>query len=179
MKSMCIAGAVTCAMAIMVTGCTTGPSFPDITVETAANPKVDLTGYSTYAWAGAAAVIRDPERNWTPSDLDVGAEIVQLVNTELRAAGMSEVAVEPEVLALYAVGVDMKNLDLVVDPEDESERFEEIPRGGLMVILADPETRQVIWVGAAVADMLEEPDRELTQQRLGFAIGEMFNNFPN
>ena len=50
---------------------------------------------------------------------------------------MSEVVTAPDVLAIYAIGIDMKNLDVVTDPEDDTERFEEVPQGGLKILFAD------------------------------------------
>jgi hypothetical protein len=164
-----------CASVALLPSCAS--QFKDITVDTKANPAVNVTRFSTYAWAGAATVIRDPEREWTPSDLDLGAEIRFLVDRELRNRGFSEVAVDPDVLAIYAVGVDMKTLNLKVD-DDNTRRFEEVPMGGVMIILADPGTRQPFWAGAAEAELLEEPDRELTRQRLDYAISTMFARFP-
>jgi hypothetical protein len=162
--------------AVAVSGCTT--QFKDITVETVVDPKVQLNGYESYTWAAAAAVIRDPYQEWTPADLDLGAEIRFLVDRELRAQGYTEVVSAPELLAIYAVGVDMMSLNITVNEENET-RFEEVPKGGLVVILADADTRSVIWAGAAEADLLEKPDRELTKQRLDHAISKMFKKFPN
>ncbi len=166
-----------CTVVILViSGCSSG--FKDIHVETEANPKVNFEGYSSYAWAAAAAIVRDPAHQWTPPDLNIGAEIMFLVDRELRARGMSEVQQSPDVLVIYALGVDMKALGVVTDPDDKEERFEEIPKGGVIIVLADPESRQVMWVGGAVADLLEEPNAELTKKRLDHAITTMFKKFP-
>ncbi len=162
--------------AVTVSGCAS--QFKDIEVMTEANPKVDLTGYGTYAWAAAAAAIRDPDREWTPIDLDIGAEIQFLVDRELRERGLTKVVRGPDLLAIYAVGVDMKALNVEVD-EDDVERFGEVPKGGVLIILADPASRRAIWAGAAVAELLEEPDRELTKQRIDYAISKMFKDYPN
>jgi hypothetical protein len=161
--------------AVALSGCTT--QFKDITVETVADPTVNLRGYETYAWAAAAAVIRDPDREWTPVDLDLDAEIQFLINRELRGKGYTEVAGGPEMLVIYAVGVDMKSLSVVVDQENV-QRFEEVPKGGVVIVLADAESRRAIWVGAAVAELLEEPDRDLAKQRLDYAVSKMFKRFP-
>ena len=75
--------------AVAVTGCNS--KFKDITVATEADPKVQLPGYQSYAWAAAAAMIRDPNREWTPSDLDLGAEIMFLVDRELRKKGFTKI----------------------------------------------------------------------------------------
>jgi hypothetical protein len=155
-------------------GCNSG--FKDIKIDTETNPKVDFGGYDSYAWAAAAAVVRDPDREWTPPNVDIGAEIVHLVNRELRERGWTEVSTSPDVLVLYAVGVDMKALDVVVDEGETT--YENVPQGGIMVVLADPESRRVMWIGSAVADLMEEPDEELGRKRLDWAITEMFKEMP-
>jgi hypothetical protein len=152
--------------------------FKDVRVETQANPKVNFDGYRSYAWGVAAALVRDPNREWAPPNLDIAGEIKFLVNRELRAKGMTEVFDSPDVLVIYAVGVDMKALDVVDDPKDDSVQFKEVPKGGLMVILADPESRSVMWVGSAVADIMEEPTAELGEKRLDYAVKKMFKNLP-
>ena len=55
---------------------------------------------------------------WAEAQFDIGAEITHLVDTELRDRGMTEVSESPDVLVMYAVGVDMKALDLVTDTDD-------------------------------------------------------------
>ena len=97
------------ALSSIALGCVS-PDVADIRVETEVNPKINFAGYKTYAWAAAAAVVRDPEREWTPPDLDVGAEIKFLVDRELRKRNLSEASGEPDVLVVYAVGVDMESL---------------------------------------------------------------------
>jgi hypothetical protein len=161
--------------AVALSGCST--QFKDITVETEADPRIDLKGYETYAWAGAAAVIRDPNRDWTPADVDLGAEITFLVDQELRGKGFTQVASGPDMLVVYAVGVDMMSLNVEFDQENVA-RFEEVPKGGVVIILADADSRRAIWVGGAVAELLEKPDRELAKQRLAYAISKMFKGFP-
>ena len=168
-------GAVFIALALA--GCTS--EFKDITVATEASPTIDFDGYRSYAWAAAAAIVRDPERQWTPTNLDIGGEIMFLVDRELRARGMTAAAHSPDVLVIYAVGVDMKALDVVVDPDDQTERFAQVPKGGLMIILADPDSRRVMWVGGALADLAEEPTVELQKKRLDYAITTMFKKFPH
>jgi hypothetical protein len=148
----------------------------DITIETEANPWADFAGYQTYAWGAAAAAVRDPEREWTPPDLNLGAEIKFLTDRELRARGMTKVVESPDVLAMYAVGVDMMALNVVI--EEEAERWEKVPQGGVLIILADAATRQVVWAGSAVADLMEEPTVESTKERLDYAITTMFKRMP-
>ena len=165
------------AVTLSTFGCAS--KYHDIEVDTQANPKVNFDGYESYAWSLEAAVVRDPDREWVPTDLNIANEIKFLVNRELRAIGMTEVATSPDVLAMYAVGVDMKALNVVDDPRDDAVQFENVPKGGLVLVLADPETLNVIWVGSAVADLMDEPTPELAKERLNYAVKKMFKKFPN
>ena len=122
--------------------------------------------------------MRDPDREWAPPSLDIAGEIEFLVNRELRAKGMTEVSDSPDLLVIYAVGVNMKALNVVDDPKDDSVQFEEVPKGGVVVILADPESLNVMWVAGAVADIMEEPTAELAKKRLDYAIKKMFKKLP-
>ena len=167
-----------CATAVIglaASGCST--AFKDIEVETDTNADLAVASFGSYAWGGAAAMVRDPDNEWAPSDLDIGAEIVFLVNRELRAKGLTEVAQSPDLLVIYAVGVDMMALDIVTE-DGEFERFEETPKGGVMIVLVEPDSRRVAWVGHAVAELMEKPDREIGRQRLDYAIKTMFKRYP-
>ena len=177
---MCVDRIVKLSIVVLVTLTTLGCAnpFKDIRVQTQANPKVNFGGYRSYAWSAAAALVRDPDREWAPPNLDIAGEIEFLVNRELRAKGMTEVFDSPDVLVVYAVGVDMKALNVVDDPKDDSVQFEEVPKGGLMVILADPDSHGVMWVGSAVADIMDEPTAELGKRRLEYAVKKMFKSLP-
>lgn len=171
----------TIQFALIVTLATCGCSnkYKDITVETQANPKVNFGGYDTYAWSLEAAVVRDPDQEWVPTDLDIAGEIRFLVNRELRGKGMTEVFKSPDVLVMYALGVDMKALDVVDDPNEDEVQFEKIPKGGLVLLFADPESHNVMWVGSAVANLMDKPTPELAKKRLNYAVKKMFKKFPN
>jgi hypothetical protein len=73
----------------------------------------------------------------------------------------------------------MKALDVVDDPTEDEVKFEEVPRAGLLVVFADPDSRQVLWVGAADAELMEEPSVELSKKRIAYAIKKMFKKFPH
>ena len=164
------------AAAVLATGC--AAPYKDISIDTETNPKVNFDGYNTYAWSGQTAVLRDPDMEWTAPDLDIGAEIQHIVNRELRARNMTEVVDSPDVHVMFAVGVDMKSLDVVVDPESKIERWEEIPKGAVMVILADPESHRVMWYGTAEGDIDTSRSVSEGRARLDHAIRQMFKKLP-
>ncbi|MEO1130727.1 MAG: DUF4136 domain-containing protein [Planctomycetota bacterium] len=160
---------------LLAGGCVAG-EFKDIEIDSATNPRVDLSGYSTYSWGGSASILADRDDDWTPRDLDVEAEIRFLIDRELRSRGWTEVASSPDAIVVYAVGVDMNALELKVD-RDNRETFQEVPKGGVLVAMADPNTRQVMWAGGAVADVQEEPSVKQTKRRLDYAITNIFREF--
>ena len=169
-----------CALVVvpsLLTGCVSS-AFKDIRVEAESDPKSNLGAFETYAWVAAAAAVRDPEGQWSPSNLDVGAEIVRLVDNQLQAAGKAKVNTMPDLLLAYGVGVDMKAMGVVENKDTGGYRFERIPKGGLMVVFIDPRTGRAIWAGAAEADVQENPSSDLVHKRLDYAITEMFKQAP-
>jgi hypothetical protein len=164
--------------AIVISGVGCSNTYKDIEIQTEADPKVNFSGYSTYAWGGSAAVIVDPRGDWTPVDLNVGSEIMFLVDREMRKRGLAEVHSNPDVIVVYAVGVDMTALDVVIDDKTQGEQFEEIPKGGVLVVLSDPVSRRPMWAGSAVADLMDKPDDAVVRARLDYAITQMFKKLP-
>ena len=90
---------------------------------------------------------------------------------------MVKVAADPDVLLVYAVGVDMANLDVVKTPESGVEEMKNIPKAGVLVLMVDPPSGRVIWVGGASGEIQDQPTIDMTKQRLNFAITEMFKRF--
>ena len=160
-------------LGVFATGCVSA-EFRDIAVDSESNPKINFDGYSSYAWAAAAVAVRDPDAEWSPPNFDIGAEITHLVDTELRDRGLTEVSDSPDVLAIYAVGVDMKALDVVTGTDDGVMHFTQVPKTGLKIILVDPGTRQVMWVGTAEANITEEVTADLARRRMKYAISKIF-----
>ncbi len=160
------------------TGNDTGGGVDDIRVETLIDETYNIPGFKKYAWVAAAAAIRDPDREWTPSGLDIGAEIMFLVDRELRDRGCSPVVDAPDMVAIFAVGLDMKALDVKLDPEHGTREFEPSPKGGVIILLIHPRTREVFWAGRAIADVTAAPTLEDGKRRLEYAITTMFEDYP-
>ena len=128
-----------CAVLILLGGCASSMTS-DIEVGTETNSKIDLGGYKTYSWIGSAAILHDPAGRWEPPNFDADAEIMFLIDRELRARGKSETRVDPDMLVFYGAGIDMESVDIKIDPETEMEEFSKVPRGALLVVLVDTET---------------------------------------
>jgi len=160
------------AMVLLGAGCATVTK--DIKVDAETNPRVDLKSYKTYAWIGSAEIINDPRGQWEPPQLDADAEIRWLIDRELRSRGMTEVNRNPDLLVGFAAGINMEALELVKDPETKTDTLKNVPKGALVVVLADAKTRVPVWFGTATGDIQEKPTVETARKRLDYAVTKMF-----
>jgi hypothetical protein len=151
----------------------------DIRVDTIRDITFNVEGFDTYAWVGAAAAVRDPDREWTPSGLDVASELKFLVDRELRERGRSQVVQDPKMVAIFAIGLDMKAVEVSINPESDTKEFEPSPKAGVFVYLIHPRTRYVVWAGRAIGDVTENITIEQAKERLEHAVDQMFEDFPD
>lgn len=163
---------------VFLAGCASTNVTKDIMVKTDVDPKANLSGYKSYAWLGAAAIVFDEQGQWEAPQFNVGAEIKFLVDRELRAHGMSEDSVNPDLVVAYSVGIDMDSMEIKTDPENDLEVLKNIPQGALTVILVDAQTGLAVWAGVASAELQEYPTIETSKKRLDFAVSEMFSKLP-
>jgi hypothetical protein len=162
---------------LLLGGCATIPT-QDIRVEARADPKANFSGYKTYDWLGAAAIVNDPYGQWEPPQFDGDAEITFLIDRELRKRGISQSAVGPDMVVAYAAGIDMEALELKVDPASKIDTLENVAKGGLVVVLMDNESGFVIWAGQATADIQENIDAQTVRARMDYAVSKMFKQLP-
>ena len=165
------------AVLILLTGCATVPT-KDIKIDTQVDPKADFSGYKTYVWLGAAAIVNDPYGQWEPPQFDADSEIIFLINRELRKRGMSENAMNPDLIVAFAAGIDMNALGLKTNPDTQADMLTNVPKGGLAVVLADSQTGFAVWVGTATAELSESPDTQTVKARLDYAVTQMFKKLP-
>ena len=64
-----------------------------------------------------AQIVNDPLGKWEPPGFDADAEIKFLIDRELRKRGMSQNSIDPDLVVVFAAGIDMDALELKVDPE--------------------------------------------------------------
>ena len=162
---------------MLVTGCTS-VATKDIEVDAAADPKVNFSGYKSYAWLGSAAIVNDAYGQWEPPAFDADAEITFLLDRELRARGMSEDTSDPDLVVAFAAGIDMDALGLKTDPETKTDMLANIPQGGLIVVLVDSDTGFVVWTGVATADVQKNADANTMKARLDYAVTKMMKKLP-
>ena len=162
---------------IFAFGCASVPT-KDIKIDAQSDPKANFSGYKTYAWLGAAAIVNDPYGQWEPPQFDADAEIKFLIDRELRKRGMTQDTVNPDLIVAFAAGIDMEALGLKTNPNTQSNMLNNVPQGGLAVVLADSQTGFAIWVGTAVAELQENPDTNTVKARLDYAVTRMFKKLP-
>ena len=157
-------------------GCATVPK-DDIKVETEADPKVNFSGYKTYAWLGSIAVLNDPQGQWKQPKFDVDAELVFLINEALRKRGMSESNDNPDMLVAYVGGADMDALKVKENPDTKISTLENVPQTALIVTLIDPQTEVITWAGVATGE-IKNLDADTAKKRLEYVINTMFKKLP-
>ncbi len=161
---------------LLFAACATAPT--DIKVNAEADPKVNISGYKSYAWLISAQMLNDPAGKWEPPQFDADAEIKWLIDRELRKRGIMEVTTNPDIIIGYAAGIDMEALELKENPETKMIIVENVPKGALALVFIDASTGFPIWVGVAAADIQENPSTDLVRKRLDYAVSEMFKLLP-
>jgi hypothetical protein len=162
---------------LLITGCATSMTS-DIKVDSEADATVKFSGFKTYAWLGSASILYDPAGKWEPPGFDADAEIKFLIDREMRARGMAEDLVNPELVVVFAAGIDMTAMREEVDPDSHIEVLKNIPEGAITVVLIDSATGFAIWAGLATGDIQENPEADVVKQRLDYAVSEMFKLLP-
>jgi len=162
---------------MLLSGCASTPT-KDIEVEAQADPKANFSGYKTYAWLGSAAIVNDLYGRWEPPAFDSDAEIKYLIDRELRKRGKMQNQKNPDMIVAFAAGIDMEALGLKVDPKTKIDMLENVPQGGLLVVLVDSKSGFVIWVGVATGEVQQNPDTETIKARLDYAVTQLFKKLP-
>ncbi|MCP3688856.1 MAG: DUF4136 domain-containing protein [Gammaproteobacteria bacterium] len=165
------------ALLALLAGCATSVT-QDIKIDAEADPKANFSGYSTYTWLGSASIVFDNEGRWEPPQFDADAEIKFLIDRELRNRGMNEDSANPDMFVAFAAGIDMDSLEIKMNPESDLGVLEQVPHGGLAVIMIDADTGFAIWAGTATANIQENPTQETIKKRLDFAVTQMFGKLP-
>lgn len=159
-------------LACSLIGCAT--TTKDIKVDVETDPATDLSAYKTYAWLASAQIINDPHGNWEPPGFDADSELRFLINRELRKHGKQQVRSRPDIYVAFAAGINMDSFEIVMKPGSEMYTLKEHPRGALLVVMIDPETRHPIWAGRAVGDVKSGLTSEQVAQRLSYVVKTMF-----
>ena len=162
---------------LLVSGCASSITS-DIVVEAEADPKANFKGYSRYTWLGSAAIVYDPKGKWEVPNFDADSEIKFHIDTELRARGMTEDSLDPDIVVVFAAGIDMESMEFDIDLESNLATLENVPLGALTIILMDAKTGLAIWAGSATAEIQESPGEEVIKKRIAYAVRTMFKKMP-
>ncbi len=165
-------------MIMFVTASCTSTPTKDINVDVQTDTKTNLSGYKSYTWLGSAAIINDSSGQWEPPGFDADAEIKYLLDRELRARGKTESTTAPDLIVAFAAGIDMDALDFKMDPETKIDKLENVPQGGLVVILVDSSTGFIVWLGIATAEIQENFDVATVKVRLDYVVTQMMIQLP-
>lgn len=160
---------------IFASSCATLTS--DIEVETYSDPAANLNNYRTYAWAGSAQIIFDPVGQWEQPTLDTDEEVRFVVNRELRNRGINQVENDPDLLVIFAAGIDTTALELKQDPKQNKEVMANIPKAALLIALVDARTGYVAWSGYAVGDAQQQQSIDDIRIRIDYAVREIFKPY--
>lgn len=161
---------------LSVTACSNTPT-KDIQVGSDVDPKANFAGYNSYKWIGSASLVKDPNQQWTTPGFDANAEIKYLIDKELRAKGMTEADQNPDVMVVYALGVNMENIEYKESPDTTFKSLEAAPKGALVVMMIDAQTGVVIWASSAEAN-IQQNTAEVAKKRLAYAVKNMISTIP-
>ena len=150
----------------------------DIDVHTEADPKANLSAYTSYAWLGSAGLLNDSQGLWKPRGFDVDTTIRKLIDSKLQAKGIVRTDSQPDLLVGYVLGIDMDALELKKNPQTRFETLQNVPKGALVVVLIDADTGFPVWVGEAIANVKTQYSDNQSLKRLDYAINTMFGQLP-
>ena len=141
----------------------------------------DFTKIRTYAWVHTREEVQDELNH---------KRIVNAVDAQLSAKGLTKVQEGgmADVLVAYGVGID-RNLEINGSSSDwggplyrgnrtGSARTQEVMTGTLVVAMADPETKSVIWRGVASKDLDQSASPEKRDKNLNKAVAKTLEKYP-
>jgi len=158
-------------------GCATTPT-DDIKIQSEVDPKVNFASFETYTWITTAEILNDPEGRWKQPGFDVDAEIRSLINRELGKRGLSESKSNPDMVVTYVTGINMAALKAKTNPDSNEKIFKNVPQGALVIVLANPVTDYIMWMGTAMAEVQQNPDIEVVKNRLDHAVTKVLEQMP-
>ena len=157
---------------------TTPASEPGTIIRAIQDPKSNIEGYKTYAWAEGLGAIHDPDNKWTPVGFNIDSELRFLIDRELRERGMSFANTTPDAIVTYLLVLDLdaqaEDIESVYGSNADMENLEE---GALLIGIVDPVSLEVVWAGAARRQVSRgAPDQEV-KARLSRIVDAIFEYY--
>ncbi len=154
-------------------------------VKVTSDPSVDLSRYKKYAWDSGTAA----------ANPHVNQLIVQAIDQELAAKGLTRVTDEPDITlgAFAAVNSDLQISQPTWGRSVSSSTSTGMPgsvyraaisKGTLMVDISDATTKTTVWRGLATQTLKEAPtgnlarDAKTAEKSIRKAVEKMFKKFP-
>ena len=154
---------------LMIAGITGCVNTSDIKTKTVKSVKADLNGYKTYQIVEGSGIVDDTK---SANINELNTDMRQMMNTELANKGKTKVDANPDFYVAYAAGSDMEAVKIKLDA-DGKETVEARPEAGILLVLIDAQTGQIIAISAADAEAKDLPLKD-TKKRLKYAINKMF-----
>ena len=154
-------------------------------VKVGADPSIDLSKYKTYAWS----------KPMPPGNPFVQQTIIDSIDQALAAKGLRKVEEQPEITIAYYAAVDANiqisypnwsnamgtalSTGIAVDSQSWV-----VPKGMLVVDIADAGTKNTVWRGSATHTLEHGPtgnpikDAKSVEKPIRNAVGKMFKKYP-
>jgi hypothetical protein len=146
-------------------------------VRTEWDHSADFAGFHTYAWQAS------PE----PAKGDWNQAIIDAIDKQLQAKGLTKVDSDPDVAVVYSRSIDKESTQglaggYVIPPNLDTggpgipaiaRSWEE---GTLVVELDNPKTKQVVWRGSASKTLSDNNNKNL--KSLDKAVAKLFREYP-
>lgn len=173
MKKFWVSGLV--LLMSLLSACAMTPDYAkDIEYASETDPTVKMDGFKSYAWLAAAAIINDPENRWEPPAMDVDSEVKFVADANLRNKGLTEDSANPDLLAVFTIGLNMDALKTIKVDEASEGMIKNVPQSALVLMLVNAKTLVPVWIGAAKADYQEGLSEEVVKARIKYAIDGIF-----
>ncbi|MBK7977598.1 MAG: DUF4136 domain-containing protein [Deltaproteobacteria bacterium] len=157
-------------------GCAT--RAPDVSVWSLQSPHLGLPTTKTYAFSKSTGPIQDPTRVWAPPGFDLEAALRPLVEAELADRDYALASEAPWVTISYEILADQAQVDSAAKRLGELKTAKPIGIGTLILDIDDPASGRVLWRGAAVGGVNAGRSLDEIDERLHYAIEEIFRGFP-
>lgn len=162
--------------AVTLAGCAT--RAPDVSVWSLQSPYLGLPTAKTYSFGKATGPIHDPTGVWAPPGFDLEAALRPLVEAELSDRGYALTTAGSWVAVSYEILADEAQVERAARRLGELKTAKPIGIGTLILDIEDPASGRVLWRGAAVGGVNAARSVEQIDERLRYAIEEIFSGFP-
>jgi len=160
------------------TACSSTPTS-DIHVHSAADAKANLGEYKSYAWNASAGMLRDRTGIFVPKDVDTQAEVIYLVDKNMRDRGMTQAREQPDLLVSLLFVADVKDVEEIKSSRGAAlTTLDPIGEGALLIELIDAETGKTVWLGGAEGEVRGSRTAEESKERLAYAVDKLFETLP-